>query len=89
MSQKPNISTGRKRLYPTIKNLNIERFIDALETKGKIEPCDRDVVYLRSEEVGIIYGDGELDDLIRRAVTIWNPSATAKELKQIIDNSKE
>ena len=63
-------------------------FLNILEDEKEIKEADRDKVYLKAESFGRVYSDAEIDNLIRKAVTIHNPQTTAYELGQIIRKSK-
>jgi len=76
-------------LHPmSFRAINTDSFLEVLVNGREINSTDRDKVYLKSEEFGLLLTDGEIDNLIRRAVTIYEPTTTVGELKKIIEKSK-
>jgi len=73
----------------SFKAINTDIFLQVLESGREISSVDRDKVYLKSEEFGLFLTEGDIDNLIRRAVTIYEPTTTVSELKKIIEKSKE
>ena len=65
-----------------------QRLLDVLVAKGTITIDDRWRVYLLAEKYGRVYSSSEIDNLIRRAYSVYRPEATNADLKNIIENSK-
>ena len=72
----------------SFKAILTDDFLNILEDGKEITQEDRDKVYLKAEEFGNVFSDSEIDNLIRRAVTIHNPRITVSELAEIIRKSK-
>ena len=65
-----------------------QRLLDVLVAKGTITVDDRWQVYLLAEKYGRVYSSSEIDNLIRRAYSVYSQGATNAELKRVIENSK-